>query len=281
VAWDGPQEGRFVLNDVYDGLTGIPRGQVKALRVVALPMKTQPQMNSPSLGITNEDPGKIVLGTVPVAADGSAYFRVPSGISVFFQALDADGLAIQTMRTATYVQPGQTLSCIGCHEPRQNAPGNLRTLASRREPSKLTPGPEGSWPLRFDRLVQPVLDRHCVRCHNPKGPKPPARKINLTPAKAYQTLITYGRPNLRDYVRRLEVQPLSPVGHTAARDTPLLGHLTKGKGHQDVKLDPDSLSRLITWMDTYAQRLGHFSDEQERRLLAFRARAAWLAAERE
>ena len=133
--------------------------------------------------------------------------------------------------------------------------------------------------MRFDRLVQPVLDRHCVRCHNPKGAKPPARKINLTGAKAYQTLILYGKPNLRDYVRRLEGQALSVAGATAARDTPLLGHLTKGKGHQDVRLDADSFARLVTWMDVYAQRLGHFSDAQEQKLIAFRRRMAPLLNE--
>jgi len=280
VAWEGPQAGKFILTDVYQGLGGIRRGQVKALRVIGLPMKVQPQMNSPSLGITREDPGKIVLGTVPVEADGSAYFHAPSGLSVFFQALDARGMAIQTMRTSTYVQPGQTLSCIGCHEPRRSAPANTRTLASLRPPSKLAVGPEGSWPMRFDRLVQPVLDRHCVKCHNPKGPKPKARRINLTGAKAYQTLIAYGKPSLRDYVSRLEPRPLSPVGHGPALDTPLLSHLRGGKGHQDVKLDADSLERLITWMDTYAQRLGSFSQDQERSLVAFRTRMAGMLVER-
>ena len=88
VAWDGPQEGRFFLQDVYAGLPGVPRGTIQQLRIVAVPPKVQPQMNSPSLGVSAEDPGKFVLGTVPVEADGSASFRAPSGIPVFFQALD-------------------------------------------------------------------------------------------------------------------------------------------------------------------------------------------------
>ena len=79
-------------------------------------------MNFPSMGVTRDDPGKCVLGTVPVEEDGSAYFRVPAGVILFFQALDARGVAVQTMRSATHVQPGQTLSCIGCHEHRQQAP---------------------------------------------------------------------------------------------------------------------------------------------------------------
>ncbi len=128
------------MADVYRGLTGVPRGEIKSLRIVAVPAKTHPTMNFPNLGVTRDDPGKCVLGTVPVEADGSAYFRVPAGVIVFFQALDERGVAVQTMRSATHVQPGQTLSCIGCHEPRQQAPPAKPALAGLREPSRLTRG---------------------------------------------------------------------------------------------------------------------------------------------
>lgn len=64
--WEGPQEGRFLLLDVYAGLGGVKRGVVKSLRIVGVPPKTQPKMNSPRLGVTKDDPGKFVLGTVPV-----------------------------------------------------------------------------------------------------------------------------------------------------------------------------------------------------------------------
>ena len=157
----------FILQDVYQGLPGISRGTVKRLRIVGVPPKTQPFMNNPNLGVSSEDPGKFVIGTVPVEADGSAHFYCPPGIPVFFQALDEQGMAMQTMRTLTYVWPQQTLSCVGCHESRQMAPmaGGTRPTAFLRQPSKITPGPDGAWPLRFDKLVQPALDRHCVSCH--------------------------------------------------------------------------------------------------------------------
>ncbi|MGB2820871.1 MAG: hypothetical protein WBF17_07815, partial [Phycisphaerae bacterium] len=100
-----PAEGRMLLVNVYDGLPGLERGSVRRLRIVGVPAKVQPQMNSPSIGVTREDPGKCVLGTVPIEPDGSAYFRMPAGVNVFFQALDAHGRAVQTMRTVTYVQP--------------------------------------------------------------------------------------------------------------------------------------------------------------------------------
>ena len=114
---------------------------------------------------------------MPVESDGSAYFRIPSGMSVFFQALDADGFALQTMRSLTYVQPGRTLSCIGCHESRFTAPAGQGMLAMVREPSKIQLDVEGTWPLRFDTLVQPVLERRCVSCHHAAAEMPQAAKV--------------------------------------------------------------------------------------------------------
>ena len=271
--WDGVQEGRLLLQNVYDGLGGVARGTVKRLRIVAMPSKVQPQMNMPVLGVTREDPGKCVLGTVPVETDGSAYFRVPSGVAVFFQALDSRGRAVQTMRGLTYVQPGQTLGCIGCHERRDTAPATTRPLAMARKPSRLTPGVEGSWPLRFDRLVQPVLDTHCVRCHKVGGKLEAVAKLDLTPEKAYQSLTNYGgKQGLREHVTTAYKRATSAVGACAAANSPILRLLTEGKGHNDVTLSRDDTERLITWLDLYAQQLGSFSAEQEQRLIALRGR---------
>jgi len=277
VDWDGSQEGRFLVQDIYRGLRGIEPGSVKYLRIIGVPPKTQPHMNSPSLGVSKEDPGKFILGTVPVEEDGSAYFRVPSGIPLFFQALDENALAVQTMRTLTYVQPGQTLSCIGCHESRELAPPPTdRPLATLREPSRITPGPPGSWPLRFDRLVQPVLDKSCVSCHGPAGDNAKAVALDLTGAKAYQNLLSFADKDLEKLAFEKDV---SKVGQCPAANSKLLAVLRSPGGHEGVQLAPDSFNRLVTWMDTYAQRLGSFSDAQEEQLRALRQEMAPLLAE--
>ncbi len=271
-SWDDPQEGRFFLQDVYQGLTGVERGSVKSLRIVGVPPKVQPHMNSPVLGVSREDPGKFVLGTVPVEEDGSSYFYVPPGIPVFFQALDRKGMAIRTMRTLTYVQPKQTLSCIGCHESRDVAPAvQSLPLAIRRGPSKLAPGPEGSWPLRFDRLVQPVLDRHCVSCHSSKGSDEKAARFDLTPAHSYQRLISWGEKDLEKLAFEKD---RSLIGDTPSRKSKLMALVTGEEPHEGVRLDSDSFNRLVTWMDVYAQRLGHFSDGQEKELEKLRETVA-------
>ncbi|MHB1038306.1 MAG: HzsA-related protein [Pirellulales bacterium] len=266
--WDGSQEGRMLLLDVYKGLDGIAPKTIRRLRLVGVPAKTQPAMNSPSIGVTREDPGKFVMGTVPVEDDGSAFFHVPSGVPFFLQALDANGQAIQTMRTVTYVQPGQTYTCVGCHEPRNTSPVNRSAVAALRQPSKIKPGPEGSFPLDYDVLVQPVLDKHCVRCHVPgeKG----AQKMDFRPGHSYDTIMNYGSPSLQDQVLTGYRQGRSVIGSNESRHS-VFFKLLKDK---HPELTADDWDRVITWMDTYAQRSGSFSPDQEKQVRALRERMA-------
>jgi len=268
VDWAGRQEGELLVQDIYQGLDGVSRGTIRSLRIVGVPPKVQPHMNSPSLGVSKEDPGKYVLGTVPVEEDGSSYFRLPSGISVFFQALDADGLAVQTMRSLTYVQPGQTLACIGCHEQRDTAPLPARSpLALLREPSRLAPEPDGCWPVRFDQLVQPVLDRHCVSCHKPGVENAIAAAFDLTPAAAYKTMLEYADGDLRKWAFERD---RSIAGQMPARNSKIYHLLTAEPAHYDVRLPEENRRRLAVWMDTYAQEIGSFSEAQEEQLRELR-----------
>jgi len=265
-----PVEGRVLISDVREGLRGATEKRVARLRIVAVPAKTQPEMNTPNLGVTADDPGKCVLGTVPVERDGSAFFLAPSGVPLFFQALAEDGTALQSMRTVTYVQPGRTLSCVGCHEGRSTTPLARRPLAVGRAPSRIRTGPDGTWPYRFDRLVQPVLDARCTSCH---APGKSGARWDLTANASYGTLLGYGRPSLREHVQTRYYQGRSLIGQGAAATSPLLALLKDG--HRGVRLQPDDMERIITWMDTYAQRLGSFSPSQEQELIALRRR--WAA----
>lgn len=281
IDWNGPREGNFLLLDVYNGLKTVKPGQIKALRIIAIPPKTQPQMHNPPIGLTKDDPGKCVLGTVPVEEDGSAFFRVPASVIVFFQALDERGMAIQTMRSAASVQPGQTSSCIGCHESRHQAPPAKRVLAASRPPSKITVGPEGSWPLRFEKLVQPVLDKNCVSCHNPDNTETPrAAAFVLTPEKAFESMVHYGQPSLYEHVRQRYYEGSSQEAACGASRSELLAKINDPKGHHGLKLAPPDLERLIVWMDTYAQKAGSFCLDQERRLLKLRQNSHDLLIER-
>jgi len=270
-------EATFLVQNVYQGLEGVPQGSIKSVRVIGVPPKVQPHMNTPSLGVSREEPAKVLLGSAPVEADGSAYFRVPSGLPVLFQTLDADGLAIQTMRSLAYATPGQAASCVGCHEPREAAPAAASRfpLAARRPPSQLTPGPEGSWPLRYDQLVQPVLDRHCVSCHRPDSQHERHAKLDLTPAKSYDSLLTFADKDLHKLVYERD---RSLVGDCAARRSKLWAILTGPQGHEGVHLDTESRLRLAVWMDLYAPRQGFYSAEQETQLRHLRVRLSSMLA---
>jgi hypothetical protein len=265
---------RVLVTDVYQGLGDIPRGAIKQLRLVGIPAKTHPTMDSPHMGITHDDPGKFVIGSVPVEADGSAYFQVPPGVAFFLQALDSEGMAVQTMRSATYLQPGQTATCIGCHEPRNTAPTNVQPLAALREPSRITAPVAGAWPLDYGELVQPVLEQHCVACHQPGAA---GASCDLRAEHSYDALVAYGTPSLQDHVRLRYGEGRSTVGAGAARTNPLWKLL--GGGHYGVQLDDVEKSALVVWMDTYGQRRGMFDERQAAQLRELRQRLAAILVE--
>ena len=112
---------------------------------------------------------KRILSTVPVEQDGSAYFQVPSDTYVYFQLLDAKGMMIQSMRSGTVAQSGEVTGCVGCHDNKRAAPPQITgksPLAMQRPPSRLN-GWYGK-PRLFSYMdqVQPVFDKHCVKCHD-------------------------------------------------------------------------------------------------------------------
>ncbi len=268
-----PEEGIFFVQNVYQSWPSLPAGAVKRLRIVQVLPKTTWHANDPPVGLANASPGKQVLGTVPVEADGSACFRAPAKVALAFQALDELGQAVQVMRSVTYLQPGETVSCIGCHEPRHTAPPQQRpALALAREPSAIAPGPEGSLPLSYPRLVQPVLDRHCVSCHNPARPD---GGVVLTGEPQGRFTVSYnalaprvshsawgGKPG--DF-RVVNSEPLTQPGFFGARNSSLMALLRRG--HENVSLPPAEMERLATWMDANALFYGTFDPADQARQL--------------
>jgi hypothetical protein len=181
-------EAVFYLHDIYQGpgLAGVPRGTIKALRVVKLEFRpTSIRANfargpggaghpsTPvSIGSGTWDV-KVVLGDATVYEDGSACFTVPARTPVYFQAIDAKGHAAQTMRSWSTLQPGEVLSCLGCHESKHGAPSHRAgpTEAQTKGPEKLKPSYGAPRGFSFIREVQPILDRHCIGCHKDRTKK--------------------------------------------------------------------------------------------------------------
>ena len=162
--------GRLVLEDVTRGrnMAGVKRGEVKQLLVLETlpkPVNFSGSMEPISLGGTFTLPR--ILGTVPVEPDGSAYLEVPALRPLFFVALDADGLSVKRMQSFVSVMPGETVSCVGCHDSRTEAPPAGVSLRAMRRPASTIEAVDGQPDMfEFPRDIQPILDRHCVRCHN-------------------------------------------------------------------------------------------------------------------
>lgn len=161
--------------DVRQSELPFPTNRVPTrLRVLQAIVKPDPWMDRPYVGYEPENCPRIPLGTVPIEDDGSCHFYAPAGKQFIFQVLDADGAAIQTMRSTAFVHPGEYLSCTGCHEPRRKAPVQKahRPKALLRAPSELEPEGIGVEPITFARLVRPVLARTVEKLSFPDGKKP-------------------------------------------------------------------------------------------------------------
>lgn len=270
--------GTFFVRDVRDSWPALPDDTaITQLRIIQVLLKTTPHADSPPVGAAFAAPGKQVLGTVPVEADGSAHFEVPARTPVLFQALNARGRAVQTMRSLVYLQPGEQQSCVGCHEHRLRSPAaGAPARALLRAPSIITPGPDGSRPFSYPRLVQPVLDRHCVRCHDGQEPDRPV--LTGEPegnySKSYNALVSrvsftaWGRPE-QNHEPLTEPLRFGALGSSLAR---LLD-----SGHGEVEMPPEDAERLNTWMDANALFYGTFDVGEQRRQLA----GEWIAGPKE
>ena len=257
-----------VIN-VYHSREPFPENtNITALRIIQLLPKTTPFINKPRIGYGNEKGARAVLGTLPVEVDGSVYFSLPTGKSVYFQVLDEQGLAVQSMRSDTYVHTDQQLLCRGCHEPRNSAPPFPRELplAFRRPPSKIQPDVDGSNPFSFPRLVQPVLERNCVACHEKEATAFGLGKGDWEKNPDYR-YTSYD--NLREYAFffggfRNEYDPWTTprtiAGRFGARASKLYQILKNG--HYDVTLSKEDLHRITLWLDCNSDFFGSYENTQ-------------------
>ena len=246
------------IQDIYEGegLKGIPRGTVKSLRLHAYEYAyCQTQSDHNWHGIQSGWDIKRMLGTVPVGEDGSVIFKIPANTPVSIQPLDKDGVAVQWMRSWLTGQPGEIVSCVGCHEDQNQIVIPKRVIASQKAPHALTPPEGGTRSFTFDLEVQPILDRACIACHNGEG-----KAFDLRGGKKDGRGYGTSYLNLHPYVHRQggegDMVVLYPYEYHP--NTSELVRLLK-KGHYNVQLTDAEWRKIYNWIDYNAPDKGYFN----------------------
>jgi hypothetical protein len=208
---------------------------------------------------------KVMHGIVPVYEDGSAHFLVPADKNIYFQALDENYLEIQRERTYINYQPGEIRSCAGCHEKPKDAPrpSGAKPIALLHPPSKPQPQPgdrTAARVLHYPTDVQPVLDKHCIKCHSGREPK---GGIDLTDTMTELFTRSFGNlsrnslsPRITEVSERPRSTPYVPALTIGSGASPLIKMLREG--HNDVKLSREELLKISTWIDAGCQFYGTY-----------------------
>ena len=299
---------RCVVTDVYHGMEETDPGSIKYIRVleqIPRPWATRRRWGGDGYDqqhatITKDTHLglKVQHGVVPVEADGSAHFLVPARANISLQALDENYMAVQTERTFVNYIPGETRSCIGCHEVPNDAVASAKTtsavMALQRKASM--PGPQlgettGARPLDYETDVQPVFDKYCVKCHGGDEPKGSLRLTgDRTPLfnVSYEQLVPPRRGGLGRRDRPAFIGPTIGENHPktgnvhymparsfGSHNSILVAMLAPGKvmlkdpkqaemaaklggKHKDLKIKPEDLLRITNWVDTNAQYYGMY-----------------------
>ena len=253
----------FFVQDIYKGLDGVRRGDVKRLRVLeetarvsGIPGGGRWWNQAFLVSWQGSYTVKKYWGVVPVEADGSVYFEAPPGHALYFQALDAEGRCVQSMRTFVQAAPGVTRSCVGCHEYKAATPAenSIQPIAQSHEPSQLKAESWGNGFVNYPTMIQPIFDEHCVSCHG--GEKGIAGGIDLSGGWTWAFNISYEtllKNTLSGFlncvnaaVKTADVLPPKTHGSSAA---PLTKLLLSGHAGQIPNLTRRERELVLAWMD--------------------------------
>ena len=287
--WQGERAGladhrRAVISvaNVYDTDRAgkLPEGvKVKWMRIVqVIPQMLDNWFSRESvsqISFATDSIGRIPLGVVPVEEDGSVYCEAPVGKAVYFQLLDERGMAVHSMRSATFVHPGEHLSCQGCHEDKwTGAPGpQSRPMALRRPPSRIVPEvSSGAIPFNYIQLVKaPVFDKKCVPCH---------LEHDDAPAMSYASLarndLAFSYPGENPALETLGVGgSRTAPGRFGARASGIMKSLTTKDYHQDLDMSDDDWRRLTLWLDMNSNEIGWIGNDRSQIAAQKAGQAIW------
>jgi len=255
----GRATGRMVLADVTRGrnIAGVQRGEVRKLLVLEMLPKPVNYSGGPEpLTYLGTFTLERILGTVPVEEDGSAFFELPAHRPVFFVALDRNDMSVKRMQSWVSVMPGETTGCVGCHEPRtQTAEPRGHLAALRRPPSRIEPFAGLPDVIDYPRDIQPILDRHCVSCHDydkPEGGVVLCGDRGPTFSHSYWTLVM--RKQISDGRNGVGNRPPRSIGTSAS---PLMKKIDGS--HYGAKLTDREWRLIWLWIESGATYSGTYA----------------------
>jgi len=256
------ETGRMVLADVTIGrrMDGVQRGEVDHLLLLEiLPKPVHHDGHTENLSYNGNFFLERILGTVPVEDDGSAFFEVPALRNIFMVAMDEDGNAVKRMQSFVTVQPGETVSCVGCHESRTLAPPGTKPLTALTRPPSRIAKPAGIPEIfHFPRDIQPILNRNCLPCHdqeNRDGDVVLSDELDPWFNQAYLTIKT----------RRLMESSFGGVGNWGNLPPRSVGagvsrlYQLMREGHEGVSLSQHELNLVYYWIESWGQYSGTFA----------------------
>ena len=266
-----------LVRDVYHGMGGIERGTVKHLRIMeqfprpwaarrVWDKRSKYGSHTQLVSRGSVLAAKVLHGVVPVCEDGSAHFLVPADRNIYFEALDENYMELQRERTYVNYRPGEERSCVGCHETPNDPPPTLvgTPIAFQRPPDTPAPQPGDKTAARvihYPTDVQPVLDKHCVRCHGSKSPK---GKLDLTGtltthfSRSYESILNRRLVKTFDEGSDWGGTPYSPPKTVGSHASRFIAQVRKGCSGNDRKLPLADFVKLTTWVDANAQYYGSY-----------------------
>lgn len=252
-----------VLNCTISDITST-NTPIKSMRIVQILPKATPLATEPVVGYATESLCRISLGVVPVESDGSVYFEAPVSKCIYFQLLDEKGMAVRSMRSDTYVHPGEQMTCTGCHENKWTATPVMPTrIALQRPPSKIMPeANDRAIPFNFHHTIEPILKANCAPCHQQRGQIPDMTYGSL------KNYAFYFEGDKGNFSNSIVGGSRTDPGKFGARYAKLTKYLDST--HYGVKLTSDEKLLITMWLDLNSNELGaytHVNEQQQGKII--------------
>ncbi len=252
--------GTFILSDVTHGrnMVGVKNAEIKKLLIMeCLPKPITANLWTEPIGFEGVFAMLRVIGIVPVEKDGSAYFEAPPLRPLMFVGLDENNLSVKRMQSFVSLMPGETVGCIGCHENRTETSNRQKQLlALSRPPSKIKIIEDIPYVFDFPRDIQPILDEHCIKCHNTSKA---TKHLDFSGDRTRRYSVSYYNIVTSYVSQGVNGRGNTPPIKIGSSDSKLMTMLLNG--HQNIKLSEIEMKKIRLWIESGCLYAGTYGAE--------------------